>query len=124
MITTINWPNIFNLSRTNVAQDKEAVTQSLKLLLQSEQPSLFGDPGYGVRLRKFLYDQSSNYLVELIREEIYEAIKKFIPQISVQREDITFTSDDSAKTTIYVNIVYRYVLDSVSDMLRIKLVEE
>jgi len=64
----LKWPDMFNSNSTNLVYDKASATQDLKLLLQSEKGELWSDPGYGIRLRRFLYDQNSTYLISLIKE--------------------------------------------------------
>jgi len=41
---SIAFPNIFNRTTVNLVSDYDATLQNLKLLLQSDTDSLFGDP--------------------------------------------------------------------------------
>ena len=70
---------MFTSSKTLLVSDHEATFQNLKLLLESERESLFGDPYFGVLLKRFLYEKNNLILRDLVIDEIYTAIKTYIP---------------------------------------------
>lgn len=117
---SIDFPNMFTNSKTNLIQDKDAVRNNLKLVLLSTKKELFGDPDFGTNLKKFLFDQNSTVLRDLVVEEIYTAIQIFVPQIKTERKNIEIVSD---KETLYANVAYTYVKDKIPDMFTIKLTE-
>ena len=91
---SLAFPNMFKCAyRTEIVSDEDATRSNLKLLLNSERQSLFGDPYYGTALRKMLFEQNSFLLKDLIIDEIYTSIITFMPQIRVNRKDITVVSD-------------------------------
>ena len=51
---SIDFPNMFNSSSTNIVSGKEATSNNIKLLLQSEKGELIGDPYFGVNIKKYL----------------------------------------------------------------------
>ena len=92
---SLAFPNMFKCAyRTELVEDEDATRSNLKLLLNSERYSLFGDPYYGTALKKMLFEQNSVILKDLIIDEIYTSIITFMPQIKLNRKDITITTDD------------------------------
>lgn len=80
-------------STTGVVTDIEATQQNLTLLLLSEKEELFGDPFFGVNLKKYLFDQNDKILRDILIDEIYSAIAIFIPQLMLNRSDIVITEE-------------------------------
>ena len=59
-MNSLSFPNIFeSTSSTGVVKDKDASMQDLKLLLSSEKGELFGDPFFGVRIKKYTFNQNT-----------------------------------------------------------------
>ena len=86
---SININNMFSNISTNTILDKDATMQNLKLLLETSKGELFGDPYFGTNLKKMIYDQNDVILKDLVIDDIYTAIKTFMPQIEVDRKDIS-----------------------------------
>jgi len=90
----VSFPKIF---KTNVVTDikkgYQATLECLRLLLMTEKGSLFGDPEFGIRLRRYWYEQNSYVLKDILIDEIFDQIRIFIPQITVERRDITITQE-------------------------------
>ena len=120
-LCSIAFPDMFTTTRTNVVYDSEANLNNIKLLLTSCKNSLIGDPYFGTSLKKFIHEQNNVVLHDLIIDEIYVAIKTFIPQVFVKRKDITVRSDGTA---VYATINCINKLDNVSSMYDIKLLTE
>lgn len=68
---------------------REATMQNLKLLLQTEQGGLYGDPYFGLSLRRFTFNQNNAVLKEAIIDMIYDHIALFMPQLYIKRQDIS-----------------------------------
>ena len=115
---SLDFPNIFSNTRTNLIEDHEATYSNLRLLLLSEKTSLFGDPYFGTLLKRVLYEQNSVILQDLIIDEIYTAITIFMPQIRLKRSDITVTSDG---VDVYATIRCINLTDYVTDLYTINL---
>ena len=116
----LSWPNIFNSNQqtTNLLSDKEATLRTLRLLLNTEKGELFGDPYFGLRLKRLFFEQSSPILSDLIIDEIYTGIRDFIPQITVHRSDISVLRN---KASIQVKVHVIYNQDNTSDLYVINL---
>ncbi len=118
---SIKFPIMFNTTSTNGVSDKESNAQSILLLLQTERGSLFGDPYYGTRLKKIIFEQNGVLLKDIIIDEIYDSITTFLPKIFIRREDINVYSK---KQDIYATINYKNIIDGENDMLTINLLNQ
>lgn len=103
---SIKFPNIFNRTTINTVDDYYATLQNLKLLLYSGKGELFGDPYFGTNLKRYLYDQNDVILRDLLIDDIYTAIATFMPQIKINRNDITISSE-GAKIIINIKAINR-----------------
>lgn len=89
---SIAFPKIFNGSRINLVKDYDAIKSNLVALLSSDRGALFGDPHYGVNLKKLLWDQAYDPIVrDLIKDDIFTAIYSYMPQVTVNRDDIAIS---------------------------------
>lgn len=107
-MVSIAFPNILNSANTNLFNDKDATKSNLRLILLTELKSLFGDPGYGCGLKKFLFEQNSPIIRDLIVDKIYNTIRTYIPQLVCKRSDIEILKD---KTNIYVDVKATNLID-------------
>lgn len=115
---SLAYPDMFSGVNTKVVSNHEATASNLKLLLLSNKTSLFGDPYFGTNLKKLMFDQNNQVLRDLVIDDIYVAIGTFMPQIVVERKNITVISD---KASIYVNIKATNLLDFQTDLYQINL---
>lgn len=120
-MNSIQFPNMFSKMSTYTISDHEATLQNLKSLLLSEKGELTGDPYFGVKLKKYFYDQNNYVLKEILIDELYTQIATFMPQIHIRRQDITIEQDN---TTLYANIKATNQLDFTTDMYSIVLLDE
>lgn len=118
---SIAYPNMFNTTSTREVTDHAATVQNLKLLLLSEKGELLGDPYYGIRIKKYMFEQNSYVLKDVIIDEIYQQIAQFMPQLVVDRKNITITQD---RAKIYVNIKGLNLLDYTTDLFNLVLFDE
>ena len=93
---SIHFPHMFNTNSTRVWKSSEhlkATKQNTKLVLYSERGELIGDPYFGLMLRHFMFDQNNYILRDQIIDMIYTQLAIFIPQVHVERKDITVCQD-------------------------------
>ena len=93
---TIKFPKMFNTNNTRVWKSSEyldATKQSTELLLHTTRGELFGDPYFGLMLKRYLFDQNSYILKDAIIDMIYTQLSLFIPQVKVKRENIEIIQD-------------------------------
>lgn len=93
---SIKFPKMFNTNSTNVWKSSEyvdATTQNTILLLNTTRGELFGDPYFGLMLKRYMFDQNNYILRDAIIDMIYTQLAIFIPQVKVRREDISIVQD-------------------------------
>ena len=90
---SIEFPKMLNSNSTRIVKDLDASKQNTVLLLGTEKGELFGDPFFGVRLKRWLFNQNNVILKDIILDEIYTQVALFLPQIKVDRKDIQLIQD-------------------------------
>ena len=96
ILRSLKFPHMFNSNSTRVWKSSEhlnATKQNTKLVLYSERGELIGDPYFGLMLRHFMFDQNNYILRDQIIDMIYTQLAIFIPQVHVERKDITVFQD-------------------------------
>lgn len=117
---SFDFPSMLTSSTAKLRSNKDAVRSNFLLLLETEKNSLFGDPYFGVELKRYLFEQSSNIVPDLLIDKIMSALVEFIPQVHVNREDISVSTNG---TDVFVTIKYMYILDNTADIYTINLTE-
>lgn len=115
---------MFKASKTGVEVVKnnhEATYQNLRALLLSEKGEFEFDPFFGIRLKRYAFDQDNYMLRDILQDEIYTQIKAFMPQISIRRDDISL---QSSRGIVYINIKCTNRADFKNDMYNIVLFQE
>lgn len=104
---SIGYPKIFKTkTSSNIIVDKKATLNNIRLLLTSEKGQLLGDPYFGVRLKKYLFEPNNAVLKDIIIDEIYSQIKLFIPQVMIDRRDIDVVQRDKGKLVATIKLTY------------------
>lgn len=101
MIKSISFPEMLNHNRVQLVEDYDATLQNIKTVLGSEKGEFKFDPYFGIRLKRYMFEQNNFVLQDLLLDEIYEQLVTFIPQIIVRRNDITFEKE---RAKLYLNI--------------------
>ena len=104
MIKSVAFPNMLGNTYTNTCEDKEATKQNLRLLLLSEQGTLFGDPEYGVPLKGLIFEQNDPVLSDLFKDAVNTAIATFIPQVVTSIKDIS-VEQSAGKLSTYIRCI-------------------
>lgn len=84
----IGFPKMFKANSTVVETGYEATKECAMLLLGSEQGELFGDPQFGVKIKKYTYNQNNYILRDVIIDEILTKLNLFCPQLLIVRDNI------------------------------------
>ena len=118
-MNSISFPNMFRTTSTIVKTDgHDATYQNLLLILGSEKGDFTCDPFFGIRLRRYFYDQNNYILRDVIIDEIYSQLKVFMPQLIVNRKDITIQIErNKMSVTIKVTNRLDFVLDTYNLVL-------
>ena len=117
-MNSIDFPYFLSGSSTKVVSGHDATYNNLRLLLKSDKYGLFGDPDFGTNLKRLLFNQNNMVLRDIVIDDIYTAIIIFLPQILVERKNITITSDG---TTLYANIKAQNMLDYTTNIYNLSL---
>lgn len=97
-MNSIQFPRMFSSSSTNVTKtDLQATMQNLLALLGSERREFTSDPDYGVAIKRYMFEQNNYILKDIIIDEIYTQVSLFIPQVIINRKDITITQSGTGK---------------------------
>lgn len=117
---SIAFPDMVSNTNTYLVSDHDATLSNLKLLLLSDKYALLGDPYFGTSIKKLTFEQNNQVLKDLVIDDIYTAIATFMPQIMIDRKNITVTSDTAS---VYVNIKATNLLDFTVDTYNINLTQ-
>lgn len=120
-MNSIAFPNMFTTTSTLVVKDKDASMQDLKLLLASEKGELFGDPFFGIRIKKYTFNQNNYILRDILVDEIFTQVKIFAPQLTINRNDIKITQKGNK---LYATIKGINKLDFTTDMYQLELFQQ
>lgn len=94
---SIKFPKMFSNAKTtsvwNSSEYLDATKQNTSLLLHCERGELIGDPYFGLLLKHFMFDPNSYILRDQIIDMIYTQLAIFIPQVTVERKDISVFQD-------------------------------
>lgn len=121
VINSIQFNNIFNKTSSNILTDKDATTQNLILLLNTEKGTFKSDPDFGVNLKRYLFNPNHLLLKDILIDEIYTQIAIFIPQLKVNRKDISVIIDDTIKGKMCIKIRGVNQLDLTTNMYQINI---
>jgi phage baseplate assembly protein W len=81
---------MFSSASTKVIKDNhDATYQNILLVLGAEKGEFVSDPYFGMRLKRYMFDQNNSVLKDIIIDEIYTQLKTFMPQLTINRSDIT-----------------------------------
>lgn len=123
---SLKFPRMFNSNSTRVwttQEHKQATLQNTKILLNCERGDLIGDPYFGLLLKHFLFDQNSYVLRDQIIDMIYTQLASFIPQVKVERKDITIFQDRE-KAKLYCEFKGVNQIDYKLDTYQLVLFDE
>lgn len=91
-MNSIGFPKMFAGNSTVVTSEEysaKSVLKWLHLLLGSEAGTLECDPSFGLRLKRYMFDQNNYILRDILIDEIYTQIVTFCPQVYLERKNIT-----------------------------------
>lgn len=117
---SFGWPNMVNNAQANLVENHEATVNNTKLMLKSPKTSLFGDPFFGTELQKVIYNQNSGIIQDLVIDDIYTSIQIFIPQLSLNRNNIRLKSD---RLNLYTDIRAVNLIDHTNNLYEIRLTD-
>ena len=90
---SLSFPNMIVHNHVQTKEDLDATKQNIKLLIYSEKGEFVFDPFFGVRLKRYMFEQNNSILRDILIDEIYEQLVIFMPQLIISRNDIKLSSD-------------------------------
>ena len=115
---SIEFPKMFNSGSTRLVKDTSATLQNIKLLLETCKGELLGDPYFGSRIKRYIYEQNNIILRDIIIDDLLVCLQTFIPQIAVTRKDIIL---ESTGVDIYATINCINKIDNEPNTFEIRL---
>lgn len=118
-MTSISFPAMFSSTSTKVVRDShDATYQNILLVLGAEKGEFVSDPYFGIRLKRYMFDQNNAVLKDIIIDEIYTQLKTFMPQLTINRNDITI-SVERARMSCHIKAVNKldYTCDAYDVVL-------
>ena len=100
---SFKFPKMFKSNTSQIWRADEygkATRQNVLLLLNSERGELECDPYFGILLKRYLFNQNSYILKDMLIDTLYTQIAIFLPQVRVSRNSIDIISD-GAKGKLY-----------------------
>lgn len=120
-MNSIKFPDMFNSNSTKVVKNLDATRQNTLLLLNSEKGDFFGDPYFGIRLKRYLFEQNNYILKDIIIDEIYTQLALFMPQLRVDRKDIKIIQE---RASLYCTFKAINQIDFKTDTFSLMLFDE
>lgn len=118
---SIAFPNMVSGAKTYLYKDHEATKSNLFLILKTvSRNTLYGDPGYGTDLLSAIFQQNGVILWDIIVDQIYTAIRQYIPQLDIRREDIKVYGED---TVLFAEIQAINKIDNTLNLYNIQLTD-
>jgi phage baseplate assembly protein W len=97
---------------------KEQLKYNLINLLLTNKGERILNPNFGTDIRKQLFNQMVDDSFEILKADILNTIKVYIPEITVERLDITPAYDNNLFT---VNLFYRVNISNEKDTITINI---
>ena len=96
--TSITHPKMFSLINGNTETDSLdiSINRSIALILLTAKGEVFGNPNFGSDIRKFLFQNYTDSMRDLLIDEIVESISNWEDRIVINRGDISIEQDDLA----------------------------
>ena len=107
-----NAPGVF---RSNY-QTKDAIKSNLLNIFLTNQGERIANPGFGVGLRDFIFEQISTQNLSGLQENIQEQVQGYIPGINIISLDITGNSDQNK---VYISLAYSLPNTNIEDKIEV-----
>lgn len=95
----------------------EVVKQNFKNLLLTNPGERIFDINFGVGLKRFLFEQKTEEINQVIKNRIYSQTEEYLPFLEIQ--DIDIVNDSKEESTIYIKINYFIKNVSIFDAINL-----
>lgn len=88
--TSINFPNMFNVTqgKVSILEDATSVTNRVKLLLLTEPTELYNNPDIGAGLKQYLFQYNTPNTMARVSDKIKEQLQKYEPCCDIENTQI------------------------------------
>ena len=93
---------------------KQQISFYLKNLILTSPGENISDPGYGVGLRRFLFEQNTEFNRSTIKNAIASQIAAYLPYLSIDDIIVDASADEIDQNSLSIKIIYRISTDSIS----------
>ena len=100
---------------------KDHISFYLKCLLLTSPGENISDPGYGVGLRRFLFEQNLDETRDNISSEISSQISIYLPYLDVEDIEVLADSADIDQNSITLRITYSILSDTEQQVFELNL---
>jgi phage baseplate assembly protein W len=107
-----NAPGVF---RSNY-QTKDAIKSNLLNIFLTNQGERIANPGFGVGLRDFIFEQISTQNLSGLQENIQEQVQGYIPGINIISLDITGNPDQNK---VNISLAYSLPNTNIEDKIEV-----
>lgn len=104
----VNLMNGMSLSRTfntyggtNMQDGPEKLKEDIAFLLKQEKGRFYADPDFGSMLYSYLFLPLTEETGQMIKQEVYDTITKFYPQITLQYVNVAMRTKEIKITVGY-----------------------
>lgn len=124
--TSIAFPNMFNVTRNQVAtySGNKSIVNRTRLLILTNPTELYNSPTFGVGLKQYLWQYNTQNVKAIIQQKIKDQLKTYEPCVDSEQTQfadgllITGTadvdrvqSDNELKMTVGLQTIYNDVVD-------------
>lgn len=123
---SIKFPNIFSLTSGNTTLDGEytSINRCIALILTTAKGELLGDPDYGCTLYERLFNNYTEELQDIIKDDIVDSINRYEKRVIVTSDDINITPVENTEHSFNISISYKLRNSDISNEAVITMSEE
>jgi phage baseplate assembly protein W len=120
MISSLSFPNLFDVSRNKVGvlTNKDAVANRCRLLMLTEPTELYNYPTFGVGLKQYLFQYNTENTKAILKDRIKNQFRTYEPDcnanntsfadgllVTGENEDTTVQDFNTLKLTVGIQTV-------------------
>ena len=100
---------------------KKQVSFYLKNILLTSPGENISDPGYGVGLRRFLFESYEDGTIDLLSNKISTQVKKYIKFISIVRIVVDTSASNKENSSMGIKIIYSIRNQATQEVFELEL---
>ena len=101
--------------------DDEAIKSDLMHLILTNKGERFYNPEFGTNLRRYIFEPNDNITFSQIREEITDAVKKYLPNLTINEVIIEPSKDSEYSTRIRIDYTISQDVFETKDFVDIQI---